>query len=110
MNLRCRLSKGQVDRAITNPPYTRGADTQHLEQLVRGALEIPFVAVLNVTALAAEDRYRRVWARTGLFRVAHTVTRPRFSDKGGSRDVIAVQALPGFFGTWAGEHWPGAWQ
>jgi predicted RNA methylase len=81
--------------AITNPPFTDGAETAHLAKLLRECEHI--VALLPARSLHGHDRYELVWRNVGaasgwyLRRKAHLVGRAAFAGTStGGRDELVV--------------------
>jgi len=70
------LQRDNFDLYVGNPPYEDDADIAFVERGLELAPRV--VAVLRLVFLAGETRYRRIWAKHHLARIAYLPGRPSF--------------------------------
>lgn len=66
----------RADAYIGNPPYENDADIAFVESGLELAPRV--VAVLRLVFLAGQERYRRIWSKHHLSRIAYLPARPSF--------------------------------
>ena len=81
------------DAILTNPPFTRGLEREHLAKMLAEGRRL--VALLPSRAMHGSGRYESVWSHVDrgawyLRRLAYLRRRPVFGDGGGRDELVVV--------------------
>ena len=83
------------DVLVMNPPYTGGADTDHVEHALKCGKEV--IALTRINIFASKERFLRIWEHCNLIGFYPFAMRPRFSESKGTMrhdvSVIHLQSL-----------------
>jgi len=83
------------DVLVMNPPYSGGADTDHVEHALKCGKEV--IALTRINIFASKERYLRIWNHCNLIGFYPFAMRPKFSDSKGTLrhdvSVIHLQSL-----------------
>ena len=86
------------DMVVMNPPYSGGADTEHVAHALKVGREV--LALVRINIFASKSRYEKIWSNCNLIGFYPYAARPKFGGYTGTlRHDICVVHLQSHYHT-----------